>query len=120
MFLPTILPEVAAVTSTLEDKFGFSNAKKRESEFHTLKLISQLLLSLAMNSNPLRVWVAMQSQNESGSEYEGSCEHSPARLTETNSYMSSEDFITTAASLESTDCTSELLDTHAVQQFTGP
>ena len=59
------------------------------------------------------LYVGSQSHNESGSGCEGSSEHSHAQLTGTNSYMSSEDFITTAASLESTDCfhcTYELLD----------
>lgn len=106
-------------TSTLEDKYGFSQAKKRkfeESELphnETTSTVTSLPVELN-TAEPQQPSQSSQSPNESDSESEGSSEHSHAQLTETNSYMSSEDFITTAASLESTDCSqrpSELVDT---------
>ena len=105
-------------TSTLEDNFGFSKAKKRKLEqcepSHVQ--LTTITTSLPVEPNTVEPSQSMESQspNESGNEFEGSSEHSHAQLIETNSYMSSEDFITTAASLESTDCSqrpSELLDT---------
>ena len=105
-------------TSTLEDKYGFSRAKKRkfeESELpHNETTTTATSLPVVVNTAEPQQPSQSRSQNESGSESEGSSEHSHTQLTETNSYMSSEDFITTAASLESTDCsqhTSELVDT---------
>ena len=105
-------------TSTLEDNFGFSKAKKRKLEqcelSHNEMPTPTTSLPVGPNTAEPSQSMGSQSQNESGSEFEGSSEHSHARLIETNSYMSSEDFITTAESLESTDCsqrTSELLDT---------
>jgi len=105
-------------TSTLEDKYGFSRAKKRkfeESELpHNETTTTVTSLPVVVNTAEPQQPSQSRSQNESGSESEGSSEHSHTQLTETNSYMSSEDFITTAASLESTDCsqrTSELVDT---------
>ena len=105
-------------TSTLEHNFGFSKAKKRKLEqcepSHNEPTTTTTSLPMEPDTAEPSQSMESQSPNESGSEFEGSSEHSHAQLIETNSYMSSEDFITTAASLENSDCsqhTSELLDT---------
>ena len=101
-------------TSTLEHNFGFSKAKKRKLEqcepLHNEPTTTTTSLPMEPNTTEPSQNMESQSPNESGSEFEGSSGHSHAQLIETNSYMSSEDFITTAASLENSDYTSKLLD----------